>query len=426
MKLRSINVISALLLVSMSMLAQKVSTVVTCPGEDASSSMRISWAADAKGSSVRYYAANAENKAITIRPETEFRCTTFDGVGSKAPNNDDIVEHVVFTKCGATLKSLRSDTEYCYTICDSQGKAVTDVHRFRTAGAKQWSCCVISDFHSYTPLQRRLDDAMRMHKTVEDFGGGVDWTLHLGDVTAWGASWSFWKKLYSEPVFSRMMWAGCVGNHDYMANKFLRLSNEFFHQANYMPENGYRGEMGVCYHFRYGDVMFVMLNNESMHNEAGLATAQSWVRKVVTEARQIKNAPRYVVVCEHYQWFIGVDGATSQYGRWCKVFDELGVDLALAGNNHIYARTDAVYDGKTTDGSRGTVYLQTSSSDNERGRKMNKELKYNADLIKFRWTEGPKTISALYMNVDENRIALTLLDRNGKVLDTVNVLAKKR
>ena len=30
------------------------------------------------------------------------------------------------------------------------------------------------------------------------------------------------------------------------------------------------------------------------------------------------------------------------------------------------------------------------------------------------------------MNVDENRIALTLLDRNGKVLDTVNVLAKKR
>ena len=57
---------------------------------------------------------------------------------------------------------------------------------------------------------------------------------------------------------------------------------------------------------------------------------------------------------------------------------------------------------------------------------MNKELKYNADLIKFRWTEGPKTISALYMNVDENRIALTLLDRNGKVLDTVNVLAKKR
>lgn len=426
MRKRFMSVISALLAVWVSVAAQAVSSVVTCPGEDASSSMRISWAAEGKGTYVRYMPLSKKSAAKVVKPETEFRCTTFDGVYSKAPDGKDIVEHVVFTKCGATLSGLTPDTEYAYNIYDANGKAVSDEHRFRTAGAKEWQCCVISDFHAYTPLQHRQDDAMKMLETVEQYGGGsVDWTLHLGDVTAWGASWSFWQKLYSEPAFSRMMWAGLIGNHDYMGRQFKRTSNEFFHQANYVPENGYRGEMGVCYHFRYGDVMFVMLDNENMRTEQGLAAAQKWVREVITSARSGKYAPRYVVVCEHYQWFMGDDGATSQYGRWSKLFDELGVDLALAGNNHIYVRTDAVYDGHLTDGSRGTVYLQTPSSDNERGMAY-KDMTKNADLIKCRWTEGPNTVGALLMKVNEKRISLTLIDRNGKAIDTVDVLSKTR
>jgi len=425
MKARTLSIVWAMIAVSLSLSAQKVSSVVTCPGEDASTSMRISWASDTKGAYVRYRPQKSNDKWQVVKPETEFRCTTFNGVLSKTPNGADLVERAVILKCGATLKELKPDTEYAYVICDRNGNAVCDEHKFLTAGAKRWSCCVISDFHAYTPLQHRQDDAMKMLETVERYGGGsVDWTLHLGDVTAWGASWSFWEKLYSEPAFSRMMWAGVIGNHDFMARGYRRRSNEFFHQANYYPENGYRGEMGVCYHFRYGNALFVVLDNENMRTDEGLATAQEWVRKVVLDARNEKNAPRYVIVCEHYQWFFGGDGSTSQYGRWCKLFDELGVDLALAGNNHIYVRTDAVYQGKTTDGYSGTVYLQTPSSDNERGQGMKEQLAHNADLIKCRWTEGEKTIGALHMDVNDERIALTLLDRNGKVVDAVNVLAK--
>lgn len=39
--------------------------------------------------------------------------------------------------------------------------------RFRTAGASKWSCCIISDFHSYTPLPARLSSAMGMIDEVE-------------------------------------------------------------------------------------------------------------------------------------------------------------------------------------------------------------------------------------------------------------------
>ncbi|MGN0213349.1 MAG: metallophosphoesterase [Muribaculaceae bacterium] len=406
--------------------AQQVSTVVTCPGEDASQSMRISWAAPSSGYYLKYSPVDVAGEAIAIRPETEFRCTTFDNVNSKAADGTDMVEHVVMTKCGATLKNLKPNTRYRYVIYDPAGNEACPEHHFLTAGATEWQCCVISDFHAYTPLQHRQDEAMKMIETVTQYGGGIDWTLHLGDITAWGASWSFWEKLYSEPAFSRMMWAGCVGNHDYMARNYRRLSNEFFNQANYYPENGYRGEMGVCYHFRYGDAMFVMLNSESMRSDEGLQAAQTWVRQVVTDARRSSNAPRYVIVCEHYQWFYGGDGRISQYDRWCKVFDELGVDLALAGNNHIYVRTDAVYNGELSNGAvRGTVYVQTPSSDDERGQDMKPELKHNKHLIKCRWTEGGKTVGAMLMKVNRHKIGLTLLDRTGKVIDTVDVPAKR-
>lgn len=396
-------------------LSQQVSSIVTCPGEDASQSMRISWSAPSHGYYVKYSPVDDSNSVSIVRPETEFRCTTFDGINSKAADSSDIVENVMMMKCGATLNGLKPDTGYKYVICNAEGVVVSEEHYFLTAGAKQWKCCIISDFHAYTPLQHRQDQAMKMIETVADFGGGIDWTLHLGDIVAWGGSWSFWQKLYSSPIFSRMMWAGCIGNHDYMARGYSRTTNEFFKYANYYPNNGYDDEWGVCYHFRYGNVLFVMLNSESMRSEEGLLKAQQWVERVVSDERGSDNPPRYVVVCEHYQWFFGGNGATSQFERWHKVFEYLGVDLALAGNNHIYVRTDDI---------NGTVYVQTPSADDERGMKMEPQLTHNTDLIKCRWTEGEKTVGAMLMEVDDKSINLTLLDRNANVIDTVKVSAK--
>ena len=130
--------------------------------------------------------------------------------------------------------------------------------------------------------------------------------------------------------------------------------------------------------------------------------------KVISE-----NPAKYIIVMEHYQWFYATDGRTSQYARWHDLFDECGVDLAIAGNNHIYARTNAIYHDAETDGTTGTVYLQTPSSDNERGQ-ATKEWTDNKDKIKFIWSEGPQTVGALLMHVD-----------NGTPLDSVDVLAKR-
>lgn len=404
-----------------------VESVIANPGEDASTQVNISWAAHVPGTHVEYAVKGTGSETWhSVKPTYHRLCTTYDSIRSKSPRNEDIKEGVMFIKCAAELKGLTPATEYSYRIIDATGKEVVPVHYFKTAPvAGEWSCCVISDFHAYTPAPGRVKAAMAMLETVEKYDPGIDWVLHLGDVCAWGGSWSFWADLYKQPYFAKYMWTGVNGNHDNMTRGYDQTTNKFFRDANYVPRNGYEGQEGVCYHFNYGDVMFVMLNNEDMRKDEEFSAAAQWVRKVVTEARQSSNPPRYVVVCEHYQWFYATNGKTSQYGRWSKIFDELGVDLALAGNNHIYAHTGCLYYGNETDGSKGTVYLQTPSCDNERGQGMDETMVANQDLIKYRWTEGDKTVGALSMKVDSKHIVLTLLDRTGKVLDTVEVKAKR-
>lgn len=395
----------------------KIFSIVTCPGANTEKQINVSWGAENKGSYLVYTKKSDKNwhKQTKIEPE-ERRCTTYDTIYSKTATNENFYEHVQFVKCDASLCNLTADTEYMYKILDDDTQSA--IHYFKTSGAKKWSACIISDFHTYTPIPARLEAAMNMIDTIVAFDPGIDWILHLGDICAWGGSYSFWQKLYDEPYFQKYLWAGVNGNHDNMTRKY-RLTNEFFRDANFYPRNGYKGEEGVCYHFKYGNALFIMLNNENMRKESELHRAQEWVRKVV-----IENPAKYIIVCEHYQWFFGNDGGDSQYARWRDLFDELGVDLALAGNNHIYLRAET-RQGNVQDQHAGTLCIQTPSSDNERGVAITDSLKHNTDIIKFRWSEGPKTVGALSLKADNKRMIVTLLDRYGHILDVGEIRARR-
>ena len=406
--------------------AQNICNVVTNPAADASTGMRISWAADSAGTGVMYKLAGARgwDRAVYLQPETATRCTAFDSIFSRNARGEDVYEIPTIIKCGITLSHLRPNTRYEYLIVDSHRRPLSQTYSFLTAGASEWNCCIISDFHSYTPTPKRLTRAMTMIDTVQAYCP-FDWVLHLGDVVAWGGSWSFWQRLYQERQFREYMWAGVQGNHDHMGREKGVGTNDFTRNTTYYPANGFPEDERVTYHFRYGDVLFIMLNSMTNRTTENITKAKAWMRQVVGEARASQNPPRYVVVCQHFEWFNGRTGQSNDYKRWSKTFDELGVDLALAGNNHIYVRTDAIYQGVTTNGSIGTVYLQTPSSDNARGRTTS-TLQSNQKLIKRRWTEGKNTIGALSMEVNPQRILLTLLNRYGEVVDTVSVKAKEQ
>lgn len=395
-------------------------SVSTGPGEDASRQVGISWATDTTltGSYVLLW-KKGEGLVTKVLPEQEERCEVFNGINSNDANDRGFYEDAIFTKCGTMLEGLEPDTDYQYIIEAPEGRR-SSVHNFRTAGAEQWSACLISDIHSFLPLPRRLSSAMAMMDTVRRFDPSLDFVLSPGDVVVWGGSYSFWKRLFDEPEFEKTMWARVNGNHDNWTKdtqpkKLYDLPNHFFYNTSYYPRNGYENEMGVCYHFRYGNALILMLNTEDIYGKGEFKAMSDWMRKVVNDARSGSNPPDFVIVVEHYEWFLGTNGKTSMYGMWAPIFDELGVDVAIAGNNHVYLRSHPLRGGVVDE--KGTLYIQTPSSDNERGRLISEDRFDNRDKIANRWSEGRHMVGAIHMAVDGTSITLTLLDRHGNILD---------
>lgn len=418
-------------------------TIYTNPGEDCATSMNISWGSpkgtkcaievkdEVSGKTFLYEEDEPvlDWEDITAsEPEGDFyelpfvyTCKTFDNIPSKLKNNKSVEEKHIFDKHGYELYDLRPDRDYSYRIITfdpvTDEKEYSDIYRFHTAGSKSWKAAVIGDFHHYAPLPKRLQSAMEMLDVIDSVSDGFDWVLSTGDVVAHGGSYNYWTELSQQKNMRNYMWATVQGNHDHMASNH-KTSDSFFRDTHFFPYNGYRGQEGVSYWFRYGDVLFIMLNNEAMHSKTGLENALEWLEDVVEE-----NPSKYIVVVQHYQWLAGIDGKDMQLKRFAETFDKLGVDLAIAGNNHVYVRSFPLKNNEVVPPEDGTVYVVTPSSDNERGRNMNKIIE-NEDIIACRWSEGPKTVGGMLMDVNSKRILMTLYDRYGEVVDSFSVPAK--
>lgn len=403
-------------------------TIFTAVGEDASHQASISWAGapGAAGQFVRYTTADdtAFTHARTAAPGTVVRCNVYDSVFSKLADNTDVYERHVFDKYGVTLSALQPSTDYIYTVSApaADGSLWTSApRRFRTAPGpdSSWRAAVIGDYHHYSPLWSRIDHAMGMINTLDSVAGGVDWILSTGDQCAWGGSYNYWTELSEQPEYKNYMWAPVQGNHDHM-NRQNGRTDDYFRYAWQLPGNGYDGQKGVCYWFRYGDVLFLMLNNEAMRNKETLDKARKWIEQVVKA-----NPSRYIVAVEHYEWIIATDGSDSQLERFADLFTRLGVDLAISGNNHAYLRTFPLNNTSVAaPGQPSTVYVVASSSDNGRGRAL-KDLVGHQDVIDRRWSEGPHTVGGLILDVNPERMILTLHDRTGAPVDSATIPAAR-
>ena len=222
--------------------------------------------------------------------------------------------------------------------------------------------------------------------------------------------------MYEQDFIRDYMFASVLGNHDNMARNGS-TSPEYFMFANNFPRNGYPGQMGICYWFRYGNVLFIMLNNEAMADTAGLEAAKKWAAGVI---KRQKGQYRHIVLCEHYQWFDGRNGKTSWYGKWQDFCDEYGVALALSGNNHTYQRTHSLYHDQVVPDGKGTVYMVVPSSDGDRGVEagtltQNTEKLAHTYSSHIRSANGEvKTIGCVLVKVNADSIAtkLVYIDEN--------------
>lgn len=418
--------------------------IFTNPAQDCSRAMNISWATPPgvnwllevtevlTGNTYVYDfdeeflggASHEENEATRklYKFPYVYRCSTFDNIPSRLYDDRRAVEKHLFDKHGYEIFDLDPDTEYSYRIItidpDTDEKEYSEPRYFHTAGARAWKAAVIGDFHHYSPLWNRIEAAMGMLDVIDSVSGGVDWVLSTGDQCAYGGSFNMWTELSEQPGFQDFMWASVQGNHDNMASNKV-TSDNFFRDSHYFPYNGYEGQEGVTYWFRYGDVLFLMLNNETLKSSEDFRRASEWMERVAEE-----NPSRYIIVVEHNQWLHGTDGKMSVMELFYKTFDRMGVDLAISGHNHVYLRTASLRNLEAVEPGEGTYYVVNASSDNSRGRDVER-LSANSDLIEKRWSEGAHTVGGMLMDVNPTRIEMTLYNRYGEVEDSFTVPARR-
>ena len=397
--------------------------IVANPGQDSSIEMNIGWHTSLENTKSYIVYTTKDDTSWNNKKQVygSYKYVdAFKGIESKTASGANITQDVEFLDYSVTLTDLLPDTEYMYKVGQN---VLSDVQYFKTAGSTEFSFAWISDFHAYAPIPGRLKSAMNMIGTLDNYNNGFDFIFSTGDELAWGGSYDHWKDLFNEKYHKNYMWAGLMGNHDYMDKTNSKNKNAFFESVHAYPRNGYQGEEGVCYYFTYSNVLFITMNNETQTSSAEVKKAQDWFEEVVT-----RNPAQYIVVAQHYQWFNGSSGSfnnSTGYGRWKELFDKYNVDLAISGNNHIYVRSKPIYQDKvSTDYRYGTTYIQTCSSDNERGSDMG-TLSYNKDIIASRFTEGGRTVGGIIVNVNEQKIKVELLDRNGKLIDSTEIKARR-
>lgn len=389
----------------------KSTMIIANPGIDCKREINISWhtCLDNINSFLEYREVGKETWNKVFPTISKVDC--FNNVYSVDKNRNDIREEAVFLHCKVYLKKLKLDTNYEYRIDGD-----TELYYFKTSPKNEFSFIWISDFHSYPPAANRLKNASDMVDRIAQANPKADFVFCSGDSIAWGGSYSFWKEFYSIPSIKKYMWANTLGNHDYMSRAYEKNTSAYFKEVNNFPKNGYKGEMGVCYYFKYGNSLFIVMHNEHMgvnepFNEE-VNKAITWVEKTINN-----NPAKHIFLCQHYQWINGVNGRDRVFGyeRWKKICDKYHIELAIAANDHTYMRTHPIYEDKIND--FGTVYMQCPSSDGDRGVDIENPMSIPNEKIAYRYATGLNTIAGIFVEVKDDSIITILYDRNMNIID---------
>lgn len=398
-------------------------TIMANPGEDAGKVMRIGWHTDmgVEGSFVEYTKKTDVSWTNAVKVIGQYVVsTTWDGIDTRDASSTRFTQDIKVHKYGAVLSNLEPNTDYMYRVGLN---TLSETRYFKTAGGSEFSFAWISDYHHYDPLPNRLTNAMNMISTLISKNRGVDFILSTGDDVAYGGSYNYWKGMLTKDHYRDYMWVTMNGNHDNMDMTNTKNTPAYFRDTHNNPQNGYVGQEGVSYWFKYSNVLWIVLNTEDLNNAVQVPKAQEWAAEVIR-----RNPSQYIFVAQHYNWFSGNTGAYNANGftRWNAFFDKWAVDFAFAGHEHIYVRTHKLFNQQvSTDPNKGTVYLQAASSDGDRGATMNATLSSNAEKIAYRWTNGASTIGGSVVTVNEKGLKISLYDNSGTQLDYAEIAANR-
>lgn len=367
-------------------------------GTDASSQVVVSWAAP----------------AAVARPRLRFGLASGQPPGRASDEveaiergyTDALTGETVYTY-HAKIGSLEPDSVYAYEVVHDGAPPVTGTFRTAPAGrSRRFTFTSFGDQSVPEPIGLGLGPNSPNAGYVVDAIEALDPLFHLvnGDLSYsnWTeqpvATWTAYFENIGRSARFRP-WMPAIGNHETETGNGSQ--GHLAYQTRFeLPGNGSSAFAGDWYAFTAGSVLVISLSNDDVclqdagfssyrrdhvtgYDETGAdpylrgysgGRQRSWLERTLAAARACDDID-WIVVCMHHvaissAHFNGADLGIRR--QWLPLFDAYGVDLVLAGHEHLFERTFPVRgalpgplltpaprgsDAAELDSTRGTVHL---------------------------------------------------------------------
>lgn len=274
--------------------------------------------------------ANAEPVNNIIYCNSSNNLSTLAGIANNIKKS--------FTSNKALATGLKPNTTYSFIV--GKPGAWSRIGSFTTAKTTKetFSFNYFTDPQANTDAmfdisQKTTHAALKMYPNVNFF-------LTCGDlVQSSGSTNSEWEYeqffATQQDLFYQKSLAPIIGNHDFTPNKNFSYH---FNTNNPTFDKKMATVPGSVYSFVYGDALFMALDYEDYNVPGYLDSLSMWMKKEVAAHPDVK----WRIAFYHKTLYTGSNSHQSDDdGRLIRekmgpVYDELKIDLALQGHDHIY------------------------------------------------------------------------------------------
>lgn len=259
------------------------------------------------------------------------------------------------TRNTAILSGLEPDTTYYYKVGSKKG-GMSEVGTFRTASKDKdgkFTFLHYTDsqnvFHNEHSRNEAAYAADTLDRMLESFPESL-FVLHTGDIVEYAEVEDEWTDLMnrSRNGFMKTTIVPAAGNHDEYGAHYVSLFPEVFNKHFNIPAEG-PIDGGSYYSFDVGPAHFTVLNTndyKNPQNKAVGAEQMAWAKKDIEKAK--RNGAQWIILAYHKPLFsksyhsLQDEDVINVRPEMMKLIDELDVDVALQGHDHVLSRTHAL------------------------------------------------------------------------------------
>ena len=290
--------------------------------------------------------------------------------------------------CKATVTGLSANTAYTYQVSNDGGLTWSEVYTYQTAGTGEFSFAFVGDPQLNHGAEDAKSNAFSSDSTTAQgwadtlsaiASAGVDFIASAGDQIndSSGGSEDEYADFFAPDEMQSFPFAAAIGNHDRNSGCLYHynLPNEqdvsdIVNLASTAAATEVTTAAGN-YYYSYNNALYVVLNDSSY--PTSVAAAQPYIEAFRQTLEAAINAfPSYTwLFVQHHKSTQSVAQHVADYdiqyyveAGFENLMDEYKVDFVLAGHDHVYARSFAMYNGQrvsdSTDSmtnSAGTIYI---------------------------------------------------------------------